>query len=590
MSETYSDWDHQDMIFRGIRCEDKDDVEQAKRGKPVKMVVPHSFAQAMTFTSFVFLLFNQNRTFYELVPTGDEDYGKKWRDCEKILERDVRYNMFNQLLFQGLLDLTRFGPSITEVCWTRKITRAYVEPAPQVQTYQTVEFSVRPESEWQEFVKFEGNLVRQVSPYRFFPDTRLPLTQFLDGEFCACEEEYSFAQLRELESAGEVAGIDQIQPLPRNWESLRGAETRTMMMQGQRYNGFLAGPSQSEGTVIVTKHQVRIVPNKFKIDGDKKLGPEEFPVLYHVWYANDTRLIRVEPAYWWHNEFGWAISQFTPDMNQTINLGLADLIYKLQDVITWLINSRVADVRKNLRGRNVVNPLLVEPKSLDGEGDIYLRKGAAAANLDRAVKQLDVTDVTRTHMPDSQILAQVMEVVTGVNANAMGQYSTGRRSAEQTRVVTAGSAGRMKMHAGLIWEGQYGRIGRLMLSNTRQSLSLESFAKVIGSQLPDIQLRYADFRGTPDEIIGGNDYFTFDSTLASEKGFMAQSLQELLVAIISNPLAAQQLDIDPRVLMSEIQYLRGAGNISRFSLSRQMAQGAPPLPPVVVPQPTEGVA
>ena len=47
------------------------------------------------------------------------------------------------------------------------------------------------------------------------------------------------------------------------------------------------------------------------------------------------------------------LAQFTPDMQQTVALGLADLIYRLQDVITWLINSRVTDVRRNLRGRNI---------------------------------------------------------------------------------------------------------------------------------------------------------------------------------------------------------------------------------------------
>ena len=49
-----------------------------------------------------------------------------------------------------------------------------------------------------------------------------------------------------------------------------------------------------------------------------------------------------------------------------------------------------------------------------------------------------------------------MEVVTGVNANAMGQYNSGRRSASEARVVTAGAAGRMKMHGQLIWDTSLG--------------------------------------------------------------------------------------------------------------------------------------
>src|SRR5262245_27688898 len=86
MSESYRTWDEHDQVFKGIRCWDKDDKEQAIKGKPIKMVVPNTFAQVMTFNSFLFLMFNQNRTFFELVPTGDEDYGDKERDCELLLQ------------------------------------------------------------------------------------------------------------------------------------------------------------------------------------------------------------------------------------------------------------------------------------------------------------------------------------------------------------------------------------------------------------------------------------------------------------------------------------------------------------------------
>jgi hypothetical protein len=218
-------------------------------------------------------------------------------------------------------------------------------------------------------------------------------------------------------------------------------------------------------------------------------------------------------------------------------------------------------------------------------GDIYLRKGANAAMMERAIRPLDVNDVTRTHFQDAEILNKIIQTVTGVNENAMGSYNAGRRSATEARVVTQGAAGRMKMHGQLIWESSLGRLGRLMLSNDRQSLSLESFQSIVGDD-PMIQQRYELFKGKPADIISGNDFFTFDSTLQSEKGFIAQSLQELLVAVINNLVSAQMLDLDPRAMLQEIQYLRGAGSVNRFSLSKQVASGQqPPLPPAIVPGP-----
>ena len=372
-----------------------------------------------------------------------------------------------------------------------------------------IETEVRPESEWQEFVKYEGNLVRPVSPYRWFPDTRFPLVDFQKGEFCASEEDYPRTQLKDMEAAGEVAGIDHVRGLPRNLEKNRGGPTRTGLdiVPNMRATGGGGGPEwastkKTEGTVLVTKVQIWLVPSKFKFGpNSKKLGPEEFPVLYHLWYANDNRIIRVEPAYWWHNEFGWTLAQFTPDMQQTVSLGLADLIFRLQDVITWLINARITDVRRNLRGRNIINPVFIDTKTLDGEGDIYMAKGTNPAMMDKAIRPLDVNDVTRTHMADADVLNKIMQAVTGVNDNAMGQYNSGRRSASEARVVTAGAAGRMKMHGQLIWDTSLGRAGRLMLSNLRQSLSYESFAGTIGSHDPMMQQRYDMFKGTPEELL-----------------------------------------------------------------------------------------
>lgn len=584
MAKRYKDWDVQDMVYRGIRCLDRDDIKAAQEGKPVKMITPNTFAQVQTFTSFLFLLFMQNRTYLELLPTGGEDHGTKQSDIESILEYDLRASNWAGVLFQKLLDTSRFGLGVTECSWTRKIIRANVE-GPVLTNFDGLVNPVRPESQWQEFVKFEGNQVRPVSPYRFFPDTNFPITEFQRGEFCAAEEEYSISSLRALEAAGEVFGVDNIPPLPKNFAKNRGAESRTVLDFTQR-SVIGASSGQSEGTAIVTKMQVRIVPSKFKLDGDKPLGPETFPILYHIWYANDSRIIRAEPAYWWHDKFGWTVSQFTPDMHHTVNLGLADLIYRLQEVISWLYNSRITDVRRNMRGRNIINPLLVDMKSYDSEGDIFMRSGANASLLDRAIRPLDVNEVTASHVQDAQMLMQLMEVVTGVNGNAMGQYSSGRRSAEQTRVVTAGSVGRMKMHGQLIFADGIAPLGEMMVSNSRQSLSMERFNLVIGRDAVANPMRFIDFKGTPEEVICNGDYFTFDSTLQSEKGFIAQALQELFAQVAANPMIAQQLDIDPRTLLNEIQRLRGAGSMTRFSLAQNVAAGAPPLmqpqmPPMV---------
>jgi len=273
--------------------------------------------------------------------------------------------------------------------------------------------------------------------------------------------------------------------------------------------------------------------------------------------------------------FSWTLGQFTPDMQHTISLGLADLIYRLQDVISWHINSRITDVRRNLRGKLIVDPGGVDTNSLDGDGDIYLRPNVSKAGVERFVKQLDTRDVTAAHLTDSEVLGKIMQTITGVNDNIMGQYNQGRRSAQEARTVLSGAAGRMKLHGHLIWETCLAPLGKMMLSNSRQTLSSDAFARAVGGDPQALQDRYKAFQGTPEEIICGDDYFTFDSTLQSEKGFMAQSLQDLLSVILqSDPVAAARMaqSVDPAKIVDEIQYLRGSGNVKRFKYSPEEQQ------------------
>ena len=591
MSSYYGMWDKQDTVFRGEIAPDFEDKKQAAKGNPTKMVVPNGYAQIMTFVSFMFLMYKQNPRFYTLNATGDEDAGRKREDSETLLERDTRYNSWDNLVFQALLDTGKFGLCVLEDEWTKQTQQAWVVPEPQqvvAEGGSTIEMP--GVGAFEEFVKFEGNLVRNVSPYRFFPDTRLPLSQFQQGEFCASEEEYSMGELRQLEKDGMVAGVDHIEPLPRNMIEARGADTRWSLREQGSKKAERFDANNDSAICLVTKVQVRLVPSKFKVKGEKAMGPQDFPILYDVWYANDNRIIRCEPNKNWHGEFRWSIGQFTPDMHHTVNMGLSELISELQSVISWYINSHITSVRRVIANRLIVDPKIIDTKTLDGEGDVYVRKGMSVP-LERAVGQLRVQDVTGGHMADADILDKVMQAVTGVNGNAMGQYNSGRRSAQESRVVTAGAAGRMKMHGHLLWESLFGRTGKHMHSNLRQSLSVETFAMVVGryfgaiDEMQDLVMRYTTYRGTPAEVICGGDYFLFDSTLASEKGFIAQSLQELLSALMSNPMLPMQWDISVKAIVEEIQRLRGAGNLGQFSLSKRVQAGLEPAPmPMALPE------
>lgn len=563
MSEKYETWDKHNDIYCGVRPLDKDDLEARELNEPEKMVVPMSFAQIQTFVAFCFMLYTQNRRFFEFVPTGSED-DELVKDSETILERDLRRNNWPSKLYQLLLDVPRFGLGILKHWWSVEKQYAPVVIEPSSTAAEGFSFQVAGGTEMQEFTKYEGNRIINVSPYNFFPDTRFPLAEWHKGSFVADETEWHINQLRQWQRDGLAFGVEHIDVMEEDDFRKRGS-TRL-----QSFSTFMGkGKDQQdkdEQIVCVTECQLKIVPAKYE------LGTEDYPVAYVVTIANDSRVINVRPSGYLHDEWTYEVAQFSPDMHQQVSTSLADTIFPMQEVVSYLINSRLASVRKSLENNVIVDPSGVDMASLESRSPwILMKKGSPKLGVEKFIRQLQFVDTTSKHLDDANMIMQLMQVVTGVNENAMGQFSGGRRSATEARAANSGSSSRMKVPATVIWSDCLQSMGRKMLINHRQGISLDSYTKILG---PSAEARYAAFK--PQDVsmlVGVEDHFVFDGTLQSEKGFIAQSLQELVGAILSNPLVMQSLPLDVGRLMEKILQLRGIDNIEQFRIQPMLPQG-----------------
>ncbi len=583
MAQYHGDWDRYDEVYRGVKNPDKADVKARERKEPEKMVIPMTFAQCQVFAAFCFQLFFQKPTFFELSGTGIED-AKAAKIAEATLQRDLNYNQWVVKVYQLLLDIARFGFGVVKHTWVRETQMQWVkgQVPPPTQSMQGIPFQpTEAPMELKECVKFLGNRLYSISPYRFYPDTNVPLNEFQNGEFCASEEDVTRIWMRKQEKNGLFAGTKHIKEMTTTeWDS-RKKFTRTGVQLTEK--GTMTG-------VLYTEVQLDIIPNEFKLVDGKPLGPEDYPVKYVVCYANDSRIVKCEPLGYLHGNFTYSLAQLSPDQHRSVNAGISELIDQLQDVVTWLFNSRITSVRKTIQNQLIVDPAGVEMADLTNRNPVIrLKKGVSSSGVDRWIKQLQVTDVTQNHLRDAESLGQLIQVVTGINENALGQYSKGRRSAEQTKAVNSGAASRLKMQASLIHCQLFEPLGRDMLSNLRDGLDEEQLVRILGLQtvMPQspnaVQAQnFTNFLGiTKEALIGNYDFEMLDLTLGSEKGFMAQGMQEILMVILGNPEAAITLGFDPQALMQEIAELRGIKNPERFQLQpakqqmmMQMAQQA----------------
>lgn len=562
MSENYACWDRNMEVYRGERPPDQEDLEAREDNEPEKLIVPMNFAQVQTFVAFMFLLFTNKKRFWELGATGNEDFQLR-EDGEVLLQRDCRANGWNGKVYQQLVDVCNFNLGVTKDWWAVETERI---PIVQPTTGPQIGFSGGLGLA-EDVTVFEGNRVSSVSPYLFFPDMRLPLSEWNKGEFAADEQEVTKVHLKKWEADKTIVGSKFVDDFEPDIFEKRGSTRLSKISLEMNKRG------DERTMVVLTDITADVIPSKWG------LGDQDYPVRWNFWILNDKRIVRAVRYGHAHRSFGYNVAQLMPDMHTKIGQSLADVIFPMTDLITWLFNSRMWSVKRAIDGRVIAHPSFLDSRSFADSASpvIWAKKSAPTVGMEGAVKQLQFTDTTARHMDDANALRGWVQMVTGVSENSMAMATRGRRSATEMRTVNSASAGRMKMGASLVWETAYQPQGRKHLLNYRQGVSLETFKQVLGDG-PDVEARFGVFRAEPNRLVQSEDFFMMNSTIESEKGMAAAALNELALAVIQNPEVAQMFDLDPNALIEESFELRGLGRKSRFSFNRPNANTQPTGP------------
>lgn len=552
-SNQFATWDKRQKVYEAEKEKDLRDRKAEADNEPRKMVLPLTTAQINTYIAACLMLLRQRSRMFELDPNGAEDVQLR-EPSEMLLERDLRANKGSVLLHQFFLDQGRFGIGIIKHQWVEEKKRILVK-----QTQEVLGSEIEGEAEYEEVRAFVGNRIDNISPYKFFPDVRMPLTRFQEGEFCASEDEFTKSFLRRQQADKMIAGVEHIPAF--TGEILYNRSSR----EDHRFVSInKQSPETDYDNVCVVEAQVWIVPNEFEMENGEKLGKEDFPVLYLVAYANDQRVIRVEPLNNYHSGFTYEVAQYTPDQHRRLSRSLADLVGPLQELSDWYLNARVEAVKKTLENNLVVDPRHVDMKSLKNRSPYVLltRTGAGSGGISRYVMPLPVQDNTARHFEDLGRISSLLQQATGVNDPALGQAQTGRRSATEMRAVTQGAATRIVTQCLLAWEQALSPLGAKMLTNHRQNVDFETYKGIVGDAADETT--FTAFKAGARALIGKEDLFVFDGVSPSEKAFMAQSLQELLITVLQSPEIAIQSGFNPMKMLKEIYELRGLTGLERF--------------------------
>ena len=588
MSNYYGVWDNRHQVYKGEKPQNADDKKSKSKGEPGKIAIPLTYAQIQTFIAFATSLLQQKPVFFDVEGSGEEDQDSA-KLAEALLERDLNYNNISAKLYQFFLDISRFGLGVIKHSWVEEKETVWVKKEVEQQGGPLSVFGkmfglgepapVVEEEVAEERVRYQGNKLESVNPYRFYPDTRLPISRFQEGEFCASESEVSRNALKKGEQSGLYAGVEFVQDMSEKGISERKGSNFTNLGVSKKGNFTTRASSNVNNTVVLTEVQVELVPSEFEIADGEMMGESDQVEKWLVVYANDSRVIRAEPLGYVHNNFTYTVSQFSHDQHELLSETISDMISHLQGVVDWFINSHITNVRKHVQ-----NKLLVDPKAVYYEDIvnhkpvIRLKASASGKPLDRVLKQLDVSDVTRNHVGDANMLAQFMSTVTSVSENMLGQYSKGRRSAREAGNISQASGARLRMVVKIIFDTGLKGMGEDMISNLRDGLSEKTFVEVTG-ELSDIEAfeHFTSRKGTNKvgvdrtHLSGRFDFQTFEGSLPSDKYQQADTLQQVLLSMFSAgpegvQMMTQMLGYDPGKLFKEVLELRGIKHPNKFKI------------------------
>jgi hypothetical protein len=578
MKTFYAQWDRNDRVYRGERNVDEADVKALKRDEPAKVYVPLTHAQVQTFVSFLVMMLTQRYYFYELSGTGVEDE-KPAKLGQAVLQRDLEYNKFQGILLpQFGTDVAVKGLGIFKTDWVRETSPTQTtvpdpkwQPDPAMPQVTAAPMVTR----YVDKTKYLGNRITCVSPYRWFPDTRLPITRYRDGEFCADENEYSKGQLEKLQREGNCAGIEYIPKI----QDIAFTDRRFNVMDRQGGNGIDPGipglsAKDADRYALVTEVELRCNPARTFISKGVAINPDlDAEVVVLIWIANDQRIIRIEDSGYDHNEFLYDAAQFFNDQSRVVNFGIAELLGPMQDIMDWLLNSRVTNVRKTVYNQAVVDPRYIDMNDIKDRNPIVRTKATPdGLSIDSYYKQIVTQDVTTGHLTDMSVIKSFSETATGLTETLQGEAVSGRRSAREMGNVISSASSRAILPIKGLWQGALLPLGRKMLSNHRQGLDMQQLVSIVGIQkvVSDPGAAQSFLPVDKTSLTGSYDFNVFDATLPSQRMAQAMALAQAGETIQKGGLPAVMiLGKDPKLLFDEWLELMGIKNANRFDISQE---------------------
>lgn len=406
---------------------------------------------------------------------------------------------------------------------------------------------------------YEGNRVYNIRPYKFFPDTRVPLSRLQDGEFCGWETEIGWHELVQGQQNGKYFNIEALKKHVKSSAAVSSEDGSPHIQWPDPNEQISSVPLDDVGFVSVLEMVVVVIPKAWG------LGKSDRPEKWVFTVGAQRVIIGARPLGEYHNKFPFVVIEQEIEGYALFKHGLMEQSEPLNNVLTWLFNSHFYNVREALNNQFIYDPSRIYSADVLDTGPgkrIRLKPEAYGTDIKQSFQQIPVADVTSQHMRDFQGIMQIMEQHQGVNANVMGMINPGgRKTATEIRASSSSSANRLKTVAEYMSEMGHSFLSSIQLQSTQQHYRDEKMFKIMG----DLQSQSPFMQVTPGSIAGMYDYVPIDGSQPIDRFAQANLWREMLAGMRQMPEVMQGFDMAG--IFTWVAQLAGMRNIKQFRIN-----------------------
>ena len=563
MALRYSKWIESEELYRGyIKETDEDSKRRAKRkqGSPqfTTIHIPYSYAMllsAHTYWSSVFL----SRTPVIQYTARHGETQQQVQAIEALVDYQLMVGEWLVPLYMWLLDAAKYGVGILGNYWANESTvvSKIVKEQPTFMGIPMIGRSPRETIQTQTIPAYQGTRVFNVRPFDFFPDPRVALMNLQQGEFCA---RFTSTGWNELKKRGDdYFNLDTLENMRESGAFDREAGSGQLDLPDDNTESINYGLAHDKGTVGLIEMHIELSAKEWEI------GDSSYPEKWIFTMANNAVIIGARPAGAIHSKFPYCVQVYELEAYGHSTRGMLEISKPINDAMDWLLNSHIFNTRKVLNDNLVVDPSRVVMQDLEDGGPgkiIRLLPSAYGTDTRTVASQLQVADVTGTHLNDMRVMGDILQRVTGATDNIMGMVNAGgRKTATEVRTSSTFGINRLKTQAEFNSALGWAPLSQMIVQNTQQNYDKEKMFKIAGDLL-DSAVGFMNI--TPEMIAGAYSFVPVDGTMPIDRYAQANLWKEILMGISKMPQIGMTYDL--AAIFAWMAQLAGLKNITQFKV------------------------